>query len=100
MNLKLIVSTLLLASAATGTAVADGQDTYSKTCAMCHATGVAGAPILGNKAAWAPRIAQGVNVLVASATNGKGAMPPKGTCNACSATELQNAVEYMIAKSK
>src|SRR6478752_4346818 len=57
---------------------ADGKGVYEKTCAVCHATGLAGAPKFGDKAAWAPRIATGTNTLHNSALHGKNAMPPKG----------------------
>ena len=57
---------------------ADGKGVYEKTCAVCHATGLAGAPKFGDKAAWAPRIATGLNTLHNSALHGKNAMPPKG----------------------
>jgi len=66
---------------------------------MCHATGVANAPKFGDKAAWAPRIAQGVPVLVQHAISGKGAMPPKGGSSASDA-EVRAAVEYMVNAAK
>ena len=59
-----------------------GEALYKQTCFVCHATGVAGAPKFGDKAAWAPRLQQGVPALVQSAMKGKGAMPPKGGTNA------------------
>ena len=59
-------------------AKADGKAVYEKTCAVCHATGLAGAPKFGDKAAWAPRIATGIDALHNSALHGKNAMPPKG----------------------
>ena len=64
-----------------------------------HAAGVAGAPKLGDKAAWAPRLAQGLDTLVASAIKGKGAMPPKGGTNASEA-ELKEVVTYMVNAAK
>ena len=66
---------------------------------VCHAAGVAGAPKLGDKAAWAPRIAQGMPAMVQSAIKGKGAMPPKGGSSASDA-DLRAAVEYMVGASK
>jgi cytochrome c5 len=72
---------------------------YEQTCAVCHAAGVAGAPKLGDKAAWAPRLAQGIDGLVASAIKGKNAMPPKGGSNA-SPEELKAVVAYMVAAVK
>jgi cytochrome c5 len=60
---------------------------------------VAGAPKLGDKAAWEPRIAKGKDALVQSAINGLPgtAMPPKGTCAACTDEDLEAAVEYMLS---
>ena len=72
---------------------------YTQTCSVCHAAGVAGAPRLGDKAAWAPRLAVGVDGLTASAIKGKGAMPPKGGTTAAEA-ELKAVVAYMVASVK
>ncbi len=85
-------------------ALADGKETYSKVCFACHATGVAGAPKVGDKAAWAPRIAQGIPTLVKHVTEGykgkTGVMPPKGTCMQCSDADLKAAVEYIVSQAK
>ena len=80
-------------------AAADGKAVYDKACVACHATGLANAPKLGDKAAWAPRLAQGMPVLVQSAIKGKGAMPPKGGSTAPDA-EIRAAVEYMVGTVK
>ncbi|HYQ71245.1 MAG TPA: c-type cytochrome [Gammaproteobacteria bacterium] len=77
-----------------------GEEVYNSNCMACHATGAAGAPKLGDAAAWAPRIAQGKEKLLANATNGLNAMPPKGLCMACSEAELQAAIDYMVSKSQ
>ena len=82
----------------TQTASADGQKIYQKSCQACHATGAAGAPKLGDKDAWAPRIAKGNDALLSSVTNGLKAMPPKGTCMSCSEDELRATVEYMVGQ--
>ena len=79
---------------------ADGKKVYDSTCTACHATGVANAPKLGDKAAWAPRIKQGMDVLVQSATKGKGAMPPKGGNASLSDADLRAAIEYMVSQAK
>lgn len=76
-----------------------GKKVYESTCQMCHAAGVAGAPKFGDKAAWAPRIAQGKAKLYDSALHGKGAMPPKGTY-AGSDDDVKAAVDYMAAAAK
>jgi cytochrome c5 len=77
-----------------------GKDTFDKACAACHATGVAGAPKFGDKAAWAPRVAQGKDALHASALKGKGAMPPKGGNTALPDADVKAAVDYMVAAAK
>ncbi len=79
---------------------ADGPAVYQKSCQACHATGVAGAPKLGDKEAWAPRIATGIDAMVAVVISGKGAMPPKGACMDCSDDDLKAAVEYMVSQGK
>jgi cytochrome c5 len=72
---------------------------YAQTCSACHAAGVAGAPKLGDKAAWAPRIGQGVDTLTANVVKGKGAMPPKGG-SAASEAEIKGVVTYMVSAAK
>ena len=99
MKLQLCLSALLIA-ASSGAFAADGKAVYEKTCAACHATGIAQAPKFGDKAAWAPRIEQGEAALVASVTKGKGAMPPKGGASALSDGELSAAVAYMVSAAK
>jgi cytochrome c5 len=72
---------------------------YAQICATCHTPGIAGAPKVGDKAAWAPRIAQGIDALTASAIKGKGAMPPKGGSSASDA-DIKAVVTYMVNASK
>jgi cytochrome c5 len=72
---------------------------YTQSCVVCHGAGVAGAPKLGDKAAWAPRIAQGIDTLTASVVKGKGAMPPRGGSTATDA-ELKTTVTYMVNASR
>ena len=81
-----------------GASVDGGAAIYQQACVACHATGVAGAPKLGDKAAWEARIAQGLDQLLHTAISGKGAMPPRGTCAACTDEELKSAIEYMISQ--
>jgi cytochrome c5 len=88
------------AAAKTADAGAGGKDVYDKVCAVCHGTGVAGAPKVGDKAAWAPRLAQGKDVLHANAIKGKGAMPPKGGNPALSDAEVSAAADYMLSTVK
>ena len=81
-------------------AAADGKAVYDKVCHVCHAAGVAGAPKLGDKAAWAPRIKEGMDTLVQSVTKGKGAMPPKAGNASLTDAELRAGVEFMVSQSK
>ncbi|MCK9283240.1 MAG: c-type cytochrome [Rhodocyclaceae bacterium] len=78
-----------------------GKDLYTKTCAVCHATGIAGAPKYGNAADWGPRIAGGMARLYTSALKGtpKG-MPAKGGNPALPDATVKSAVDYMVAAVK
>ena len=81
-----------------------GKTVFGKTCAVCHAAGVAGAPKPGDKADWGPRIAQGMDVLNKHALEGftgsKGQMPPKGGAPSLSDDEVKAAVQYMTDASR
>lgn len=77
-----------------------GKGTYEKVCSVCHAAGVAGAPKFGDKAAWAPRIATGLDALHHSALNGKNAMPPKGGMTNLPDADVVAAVDYMVKAAK
>ncbi|WP_263770846.1 c-type cytochrome [Propionivibrio soli] len=78
----------------------DAASIYNGVCVACHGTGAAGAPKTGDKAAWAPRIAQGMETLLKNATNGKGAMPPKGGAADLSDAELKSVVDYLVSQAK
>jgi cytochrome c5 len=86
-------------TAAAGAGANAGQALYNQTCVACHGAGVAGAPKFGDKAAWAPRIKQGIDALVANAIKGKGAMPPRGGSSASDA-DMRAAVQYMANAAK
>jgi cytochrome c5 len=82
---------------------AQGKSAYGKVCAMCHASGAAGAPKPGDKAEWAPRIAQGPDTLYKHALEGftgaKGVMPARGGSTMADA-DVKAAVDYMVAQSR
>jgi cytochrome c5 len=78
----------------------DGATVYKTVCSACHATGVAGSPKADDKAAWAPRLAQGKDALYASAMNGKNAMPKRGGAADLSDAELKAAVDYLTGLAK
>ena len=88
------------AKGAVATAKVDGAKVFASGCNVCHTAGVAGAPKLGDKAAWAPRMGQGIDALTAAVIKGKGAMPPRGAVANASDAELRGAVEYMVAAVK
>jgi cytochrome c5 len=71
---------------------------YTAQCAACHTAGVAGAPKLGDAAAWAPRIATGYEAMLTSALKGKGSMGPQGGGD-FSDFEIGRAVVYMANQS-
>jgi cytochrome c5 len=78
---------------------ATGEQVYQDVCKTCHETGLVGAPKLGDKAAWAPRIKRGINALYASAINGKNQMPPKGGNRNLADIEVKRGVVYMANRS-
>lgn len=88
------------AAAAPAAAAQSPESIYNASCALCHGMGIAGAPALGDKAAWAPRIAQGDDLLYSHAINGLNAMPPMGTCGSCSQDDIKAVVDYMVSKSQ
>jgi cytochrome c5 len=77
-----------------------GEQVYRAACQACHATGVAGAPKLGDQAAWKPRIAQGIGTLHEHAIQGIRMMPPKGGAMSTPDADIKAAVDYMVARSK
>jgi len=88
----------------TANAAGKGEATYNASCAACHAAGVAGAPKFGDKAAWGPRIAQGMDTLHTHALKGfqgkKGMMPAKGGNMSLADADVKAAVDYMVSKAK
>jgi len=90
------------AGAQTAVALKGGQAVYQETCTACHAEGIAGAPKIGDKKVWAPRIAQGFDTLVKHAIDGftgkAGTMPPKGG-GSFEDVEVARAVAFMANKA-
>jgi cytochrome c5 len=100
MKKALIVAAAAALMSTAAMAERTGEEVYNTKCAVCHASGAAGAPKMGDAAAWAPRAALGTDALLATAKTGKNAMPPKGLCMDCSDAELQGAIEHMLNNSK
>lgn len=88
------------ATAAKGGDTGKGKAIFESTCVVCHGSGVAGAPKVGDKAAWAPRLKAGMDTLHADAIKGKGAMPPKGGNPSLSDADVMAAVDYMVGLVK
>lgn len=92
------------ATASAGASGDKGQSVFSQTCVACHGTGVGGAPKVGDKADWQPRIAQGKDTLYTHAINGfqgqKGVMPPKGGNATIADGDVKAAVDYMVSKAQ
>lgn len=98
------VSAITGEKAAKIAAAADGAMVYNKVCVACHGQGIAGAPKIGDKEAWKPHIAKGMETLVNHAINGftgdRGVMPPKGGDPSLSDAEVVAAVRYMVGQSR
>jgi cytochrome c5 len=78
---------------------ATAEAAFNTVCSACHTAGINGAPKIGDHAAWAPRIAQGNEILYKDAINGKGNMPPKGGTTWPDAT-IRMTVDYMVSLNK
>ena len=76
----------------------DVVGTYQISCFACHASGAAGAPLLGDLEAWNSRIEKGMDAVMANVINGINAMPARGLCMDCTDNELKAIVDYMIAQ--
>lgn len=78
-----------------------GERVYQMVCQSCHASGLVGAPKVGDVAAWSVRLEAGIDALYNSGLNGKGAvMPPRGGNPSLSDTEVKAAVDYMVSTSR
>lgn len=88
------VAQVELKDASDVSAMKTGEQVYQAVCGACHAAGAAGAPKLGDAAAWAPRIKTGYEALLNSALKGKGAMGAQGGGD-YSDYEIARAVVYM-----
>jgi cytochrome c5 len=78
-------------------AESNAKNIYEQHCIICHRDGVAGAPKYRDGASWKARIGQrDIDALVVSAIKGKNAMPPKGTCQECTDSDIKAAIEYMV----
>jgi cytochrome c5 len=86
-------------AAAQGDAAA-GEAVFNRVCKMCHGSGVMGAPKVGDKKDWEPRVAQGQATLTEHAIKGFKKMPARGNCRSCSDQEIADGVAYMLSRVK
>lgn len=92
-----VAAAFTLSTSLVGAEGRSGEEVYNTACVACHATGLLDAPKPNDRAAWEPRLTQGMDTLMKHTIEGfNGTMPQRGTCFACSDEELQAAVEYMI----
>jgi cytochrome c5 len=103
-DVPIVAMAIPVALPAGAAAPGGGEGTYNGACFACHSSGAAGAPKVGDKGAWAPRIAQGKDTLYEHAINGyngkAGAMPAKGGNASLADADVKAAVDYMVALAK
>lgn len=93
--MKKIFAAVMMCCAAGAFAAEPDMEKYNKSCAVCHASGAANAPKTGDAAAWEPRMANGMDAMVAAVNGGLNAMPPKGMCFDCSDEDYKALIEFM-----
>ena len=104
MRIKPVVSLQAMQDSKMGAPVVDSADMtpdqlYDGACLACHTSGAAGAPKIGDAAAWSARAGKGLDAMVSSAINGIGAMPPRGGSQYDDG-QMQAVVEYILDKSQ
>ncbi|SDH33179.1 Cytochrome C oxidase, cbb3-type, subunit III [Pseudomonas benzenivorans] len=92
---KLLLAAGVLLLSFNSQAAQDPQAVYARACSACHNGQLPTAPQKGDKAAWQPRLAKGMDALVQSVTNGFNAMPPRGLCMDCTAEDYQAVIQWM-----
>lgn len=80
---------------ATETSDSEIAQNWARSCSLCHATGVAGAPRIGNVEEWRPRVAKGKDVLLKNTIEGFNDMPPLGYCMSCEEDDFVALIEFM-----
>jgi cytochrome c5 len=97
----IITTVVALLSMGQAAAADEGKAIYNKVCAVCHAKGIAGAPKLGDKLLWEPRIKKGgSDAMTASVIAGKGVMAPRAGQASLSDADIRAAVDYMMSQVK
>lgn len=95
MNKLLVAVCFLAVSAFVSAADRPAESLYNQYCTICHATGVANAPITHDVEAWKPKLAKGDEALLSSIHNGLNAMPPMGMCQDCTDSEFLELIKFM-----
>ena len=90
---RLVLAALFLVASASWAHSA--LDKYDRTCRICHANGVGGAPKTGDVDAWRPRLEKGMESLIRASNRGLNGMPPKGMCYDCSDQDYEALISYM-----
>ncbi|MGD2007150.1 MAG: c-type cytochrome [Cellvibrionales bacterium] len=94
---KAAAATIVMGCSALPVLAEPNMEKYNRSCAACHAGGVAGAPKTHDVAAWEARLAKGMDALLSSVKNGLNAMPPTGLCADCSDEEYKELINYMAS---
>ena len=95
-SLLFVASFLWIGMAAAQPAERSGKEVVDAQCSKCHQEGKGGAPKIGDREAWLPRVKVGFDRVVASAIHGHGAMPPRGGMADLKDPEIRSAIVYMI----
>lgn len=99
-----LMASTLVATSALANEQNNGAKIYQQSCETCHSGGfkgwMTGAPEVGDKEAWKPLIAKGVETITMTSIKGINKMPAKGGCQACSNDDIKAAVEHMIKLSQ
>jgi cytochrome c5 len=92
-------SGVTVASAGGGNGPQDPMQIYNTFCVACHGSGANNSPIMGDAAAWQPRLEKGMDTLYENAINGfnNNAMPAKGLCMSCSDEAVRATVDYILS---
>ncbi|ABA74722.1 c-type cytochrome [Pseudomonas fluorescens] len=93
--MKKIIFSACLVFFACAEAAQEPEAVFNRSCVMCHSGQLPAAPKKGDPSAWQPRLDKGMDVLVAHATGGYGAMPPRGLCMDCSAEDYRAVIDWM-----
>ena len=98
-NIKALLIAVFSLSISAAASAQSGENTYKQVCVSCHGSGVLNAPKFGDKAKWAPLIAEGQVTLTAHAYVGVRAMPPKGGNPSLTVEAFSDALVYIVNNS-